>query len=160
MEIKEFRGEYYFLSNYSPLKNPILLEGIYYPTSEHAYQAYKTLDLEKRKGIANLNAPGESKKAGKNLDIRSDWEKIKLSVMEMVLKAKFSYNSDLLMKLLYTNDKILIEGNTWNDIFWGVNIQTGKGKNNLGKLLMKIRSQYKKIKVGNIEFIDFKGNFK
>jgi len=31
----------------------------------------------------------------------------------------------------------LIEGNTWGDTYWGV--CRGRGSNNLGKLLMKIR---------------------
>ncbi len=34
---------------------------------------------------------------------------------------------------------MLIEGNTWRDTFWG--IYEGKGENNLGKLLMKIREE-------------------
>lgn len=33
--------------------------------------------------------------------------------------------------------------NNWGDIFWGKDIRTGKGKNNLGKILTKIREEYK-----------------
>jgi len=45
--------------------------------------------------------------------------------------------------LLQTGDEELIEGNKWGDRFWGV--CKGKGKNNLGKILMKIRDVYKSI---------------
>jgi predicted NAD-dependent protein-ADP-ribosyltransferase YbiA (DUF1768 family) len=31
--------------------------------------------------------------------------------------------------------------NTWSDTFWGVDLKTGKGDNNLGKLIMKIRKE-------------------
>ena len=36
----------------------------------------------------------------------------------------------------------LIEGNTWNDTYWGV--CNGVGKNTLGQLLMKIREEIRK----------------
>jgi predicted NAD-dependent protein-ADP-ribosyltransferase YbiA (DUF1768 family) len=38
-----------------------------------------------------------------------------------------------------TGDEELVEGNWWNDTFWGV--CNGVGENNLGKLLMKIRAE-------------------
>jgi len=42
-------------------------------------------------------------------------------------------------ELLATEDWELIEGNTWNDSFWGVCQR--KGENHLGKILMKIRKE-------------------
>ena len=56
--------------------------------------------------------------------------------MKNLLLIKFK-NSELRDKLISTNDKELIEGNTWRDTFWGV--YRGKGKNILGKLLMSVR---------------------
>ena len=41
--------------------------------------------------------------------------------------------------LLSTGNAELIEGNWWNDTFWG--ICRGKGENHLGKILMNIRNQ-------------------
>ena len=29
----------------------------------------------------------------------------------------------------------------WNDTFWGVNLKTGEGRNELGKALMKVRAE-------------------
>ena len=60
-------------------------------------------------------------------------------MMEEILRAKFTQNLDLKEKLLATSDRLLVEGNTWNDRFWGV--CKGKGANHLGKLLMKIRAE-------------------
>ena len=41
-DVTEFQGEYRFLSNFWPAQ--VVFEGVTYPTSEHAYQAAKTLD--------------------------------------------------------------------------------------------------------------------
>ena len=44
---------------------------------------------------------------------------------------------ELRTKLADTEDEELIEGNTWNDTYWGV--CRGVGENHLGKLLMEVR---------------------
>ncbi len=56
-----------------------------------------------------------------------------------VLKAKFTQHKELKKLLLDTEDKILVE-HTENDNYWGDG-GDGKGKNKLGKLLMKIRRE-------------------
>ena len=45
-------------------------------------------------------------------------------------------------QLLVTGDVGPVEGNNWNDRFWGV--CRGKGENQLGKILMKVRSELAK----------------
>ena len=47
----------------------------------------------------------------------------------------------LRQQLLDTGDAELVEGNSWNDTFWGVSARTGKGKNWLGRLLMQVRGE-------------------
>lgn len=59
--------------------------------------------------------------------------------MYEIVLAKFTQNPELLDKLKATGDAILIEGNYWHDTFWGV--CEGKGKNYLGKIIMKIRAE-------------------
>ena len=54
--INEFQGKYRFLSNFYPCD--IVYEGIQYPSTEHAYQAAKTLDTER--GIKMLDIRGDS----------------------------------------------------------------------------------------------------
>ena len=43
--------------------------------------------------------------------------------------------------LVATGDAIVIEGNTWRDTYWGVDLKTGEGENHLGKILMRVRSE-------------------
>ena len=88
-------------------------------------------------------SPYEAKKNWKNFDLfdesAADWDNRKLKVMEILVWEKFSVDEDLRKKLTDTGEKYLEELNWWNDTFWGVDIKKG-GENNLGKILMKIRS--------------------
>jgi N-glycosidase YbiA len=129
----EFLSNFYFCD--------VKYEGITYPTSEHAFQAAKTLDVSERKRIAGLGNPGLAKRAGRKLkSIRSNWDSIRIGVMEDILRIKFS-NPELRAKLLSTGEEKLVEGNDWGDRFWGV--CDGQGENWLGQLLMKIREESK-----------------
>lgn len=136
-KIAEFQGEYRFLSNFYPAE--VIYEGTVYPTSEHAYQAAKTLDLNERRRIAGMPTPAEAKAAGRALRYRDDWEHVKFSVMEAVVRDKFMRHPDLAAKLLASGDAVLEEGNTWGDRVWG--IYEGQGENRLGLILMKVRSE-------------------
>lgn len=133
--IDKFRGKYEFLSNFYPCQ--ITHDGFKYPSTEHAYQASKTLDFKVRKVIAGLDTPGKAKRYGRHALLRDDWESVKDSVMREVLSIKFLSHSDLAKKLVLTGDEELIEGNTWGDTYWGV--CNGIGENVLGNLLMEIR---------------------
>lgn len=136
-KIDDFRGNFYFLSNFYP--SPVNFEGLIYQSSEAAYQAAKTNNKTIRNIFTKCTA-NESKVLGKSITLRPDWEDIKLDVMDRILREKFR-NAQLYQRLLKTGNIPLIEGNTWNDTFWGV--CNGKGENNLGKLLMKIREEIK-----------------
>jgi len=134
--IRGFRGRNRWLSNFSPAQ--VTLDGMVFGSVEGAYQAAKTLDLEVRAQIAALPKPGQARRFGRRLNVRDDWEKVKLSVMEDLLRQKFAH-ADLRQKLLDTGDAYLEESNAWRDFFWGV--CDGKGENHLGKLLMRIRDE-------------------
>ena len=138
-EIPYFDDEYAFLSNFYPC--PVTYEGITYPTNEHAFQAAKSLDNSQREKIKNEKTPSRAKFAGRRVQLRTDWESVKIDIMYQICKEKFK-NEELKEKLLATGDKILIEGNTWNDDFWGK--CSDNGKNNLGIILMKIREEIKR----------------
>lgn len=135
--IKQFQGEYRFLSNFWLVK--VLFEGKIYSSVEHAYQAAKTLDPKIREIIRNLSSPGMAKRYARKIELRPDWEKVKLGIMESLVRYKFLNNSDLMRKLKATGSEELIEGNLWGDTYWGV--YNGKGENHLGKILMKIREE-------------------
>jgi ribA/ribD-fused uncharacterized protein len=137
--IREFRAEYRFLSNFHPAS--VELDGLEYPTVEHAFQAAKTGDPAQRERIRTLPGPHQAKKAGRALDLRPDWERVKIGVMEELVRRKFTRHAELRELLLATGDQELMEGNRWNDRFWGVDLDSGEGENHLGKILMKVRRE-------------------
>ena len=134
--IKVFDGEYAFLSNFYERK--VEYKGITYGSSEAAFQAQKTLDTEERLQFATLT-PSQSKRKGRKVALRPDWEDVKVLTMYEIVRAKFTQNSDLAEKLIATGDEELVEGNYWHDTFWGV--CDGVGTNFLGKILMRIRGE-------------------
>jgi len=137
--ITAFQEEYRFLSNF--WFATVEFDGEYYRTTEHAYQAAKTLDTELRKEIADLETAGQSKRAGSLIPLRADWDEVKTLVMWHIINQKFRIAS-LSEKLLATGDAQIIEGNEWHDIYWGCCVcpkHRGEGENNLGRMLMQIR---------------------
>ena len=125
---------YEFLSNF--YATTVLLDGVEYPTVEHAYQAAKTLDLSEREHVRSAPSPAVAKERGRQVTIRPDWDDRKAAVMRDLLAQKFS-DPVLRKRLAATAPLELIEGNTWGDRFWGV--YEGQGENWLGRLLMEIR---------------------
>lgn len=136
--ISRFDDKYAFLSNFHIC--PVEFEGLKYTSSEAAFQAQKTLSEEKRAEFCAL-APGESKRLGRKVDLRPDWEEVKDQIMYDICYAKFTQNPKLALKLINTGTEELIEGNTWNDTYWGV--CNGVGQNKLGQTLMKLRAVLK-----------------
>ena len=140
--ITEFDGKYAFLSNF--FHSPFTFEGITYPTNEHFFQAMKTLDQEERKKIAEAPTPGKAKRIGRQVQLREDWEEVKMDVMRLGVALKFSEHPDLAKKLIETEDAFLIEGNSWHDNTWGScfcpKCAPTAGRNLLGQILMECRS--------------------
>jgi len=136
--IYSFNGEFRFLSNFWPVE--VMFEGDLYSSVEAAYVAAKFIDKTMREMVRRCKTAGEAKRFGETWasQVRPDWYGINLGIMENLLRSKFE-NVELRQKLLETGDQELVEGNTWGDTFWGV--CDGIGENNLGKLLMKIRSE-------------------
>lgn len=139
--IGSFRGKYDFLSNFHAA--PIEIRGVLWPTVEHAFQAAKSLKPEEHEYIRKLDMPSKAKKAGRKVTLRSDWEKVKLSVMRYLVFQKFAQNPALRNQLLATGERELVEGNTWHDQYWGSCICEkcihAPGQNQLGKILMEVR---------------------
>ena len=132
--IKGFFDEYRWLSNFYLAS--VFYEGMEYPSTEHAYQAAKTLDLDLRKEFLPLTC-GKCKHKGQEVELRQGWDRIKYDVMFAVVFDKFSRHADLREKLLSTGNKYLEETNHWKDVYYGV--CNGVGKNILGKILMSVR---------------------
>ena len=85
--ISEFSGKYDFLSNFS--KSKIKYEGVTYPTVEHAFQAAKSLNNLKRLEIDSAPTPGQAKRIGRRVNLRPDWEEVKIDIMRDCLRLKF-----------------------------------------------------------------------
>ncbi|MFC5849156.1 SLOG family protein [Deinococcus petrolearius] len=134
--ITSFRGAFAFLSNFHAL--PVKFEGVTYATVEAAFQAAKTLDLRIRRRIAQAKTPAAARALGRDrrLQLREDWEKVKVGIMEDLLRQKFQ-DPTLARSLMATEGRSIQEHNTWGDQFWG--ISKGSGQNMLGLLLMKVR---------------------
>lgn len=146
--IHRFRGQHGFLSNFWPAR--VAWQGKVWPTVEHAYQASKFGDPAIREAIRAAMSPGGAKAVAHryahratafdspaNLAAEPDR---RLKVMEDLLRQKFA-DPWLASQLLSTWPNELVEGNTWGDVFWGVDQRSGRGENHLGKLLMKIRDE-------------------
>jgi len=131
--IDTFKGDYFFLSNF--YQCDITHDGFKFSSVEAAFQASKVKNFQDMKQFEDLN-PSEAKKLGRHVLLRDDWENVKLNIMFELCFQKFS-RSSFRDKLINTKDELLIEGNTWNDIYWGK--CNGKGENHLGLILMDIR---------------------
>lgn len=141
--IMGFQDEYRWLSNF--WESPITVTGMSYRNVESAFQAAKTINIIHRQQFKNLSG-GQAKRAGRNIILRSDWDFVKLEIMELCLRAKFMTHKDLAEKLVNTGSVDIIELNAWGDTTWGqIKDKEGKltGDNLLGKLLMNIRSDIK-----------------
>jgi ribA/ribD-fused uncharacterized protein len=141
--IEDFQGDYFFLSNFAP--GPVQLNGLRFPTVEHAYQAAKTLEPEERQKIQQASTPALAKKMGRKVTKRPDWGDLKVDLMRDLVRQKFTGHSELKKRLLATGDAELVEGNTWHDNFWGdcrcARCASSPGQNWLGRILMDVRRQ-------------------
>lgn len=140
-EIRFYRttGYYGALSNFA--RYPFILDGVYWPTTEHYFQAHKFEDPAIFEMIRNLPTPGDAARTGRkrSLPLRKDWEQIKEDVMMSALRAKFIGYPELTQLLLNTGDAKLVE-HTARDSYWGDG-GNGRGLNRLGVLLMLLRNE-------------------
>lgn len=117
----------------------ITIGGVTYPSVEHAYQGSKFTDKSVQRDIADADSLREARRIGREAGgLRSNWDDIKLSVMETLLRQKFITDPILADRLAKTGSSpIVMKG---YDSFWG----TGNGKNGdnaLGTVLEKVRQE-------------------
>ena len=130
---------HFIYSNFYP--HSVSFEGITFPSNEHAYQAAKSLDEDIRRMIMRCGSAATAKKLGRTIQIRPNWNEIKLQIMYDLLKQKFS-NEGLGRQLWTTGDREIIEGNYWHDVYWGKCFcpkHNWEGQNFLGRLIKKVR---------------------
>ncbi|MBI2932799.1 MAG: NADAR family protein [Planctomycetes bacterium] len=129
-------------SNFAPY--PIKLDDRVWPTAEHYFQAMKFARVEYQERIRMTPSPMVAARLGRSRQepIRSDWEAVKLDVMERALRAKFGQHTELQKLLIETGDREIVE-HTSRDGFWG-DAGDGSGGNHLGELLMRIREEFQR----------------
>lgn len=136
--INQFKGDYTFLGNRFPCR--FNWRGLAYGSAEAAFQSSKCVGESERKVFASCSADTAAQK-GKDLVPYTGWEEEQLDIMESILQAKFGQDPAMMKKLADTGKSILINGNSKHETYWGVDLYSWEGENNLGKLLMKIREK-------------------
>ena len=137
-----FKDDLYFLSNMFPCNVTISIGGVARTFScvESAFQACKNFN----RATEFIGLDGyEARRLGRQVDLRKDWFDVKIQIMWLIVKAKFDQNPELIDKLIEVQGDI-VEENTWGDTCWG--ICNGVGANILGKILMRLRDEYFKLK--------------
>jgi ribA/ribD-fused uncharacterized protein len=131
--------DYGCFSNFS--RHGVELDGVYWPTAEHCFQAMKFSDEEHRERIRQASTPGEAKRLGRDrsVSIRADWDDVRDEIMLRIVRRKFEMHADLRQVLLDTGDEELVEGAP-SDPYWGRGAD-GRGENRLGKILMQVREE-------------------
>jgi ribA/ribD-fused uncharacterized protein len=131
---KEQYGEF---SNFS--KHGIELDGKWWPTTEHYFQAQKFNDETYQEKIRTALTPKTAANMGRSreMPIRNDWEAVKDSVMRKAVLKKFQIHKELKELLLATGNEEIVE-NSPGDYYWGCGAD-GTGKNMLGKILQEVR---------------------
>ena len=104
--IDHFHGAYAFLSNFYPSR--IYYRGYWYANNEAAFQAQKTLSPKEQLQFTKLRNPKDAKKLGREVQLRSDWERVKLMYMYEICMCKFMQNPTLCKALLATGNCHLV----------------------------------------------------
>jgi ribA/ribD-fused uncharacterized protein len=151
----ESKGDYRHFSNMS--EHRITIDDVEYKTVEHYFQAMKARefeDTEMYQKILKIKTPKAAKAIGQKIsNFKPEvWDKRKDELMEKGVRTKFVQHPTLRKQLLETGDKTIGEANP-RDTYWGIgtsmNLEKAKipskwrGKNMMGKLLMKLREEFR-----------------
>lgn len=119
------------------------INGILFPTSEHAYQWSKFNDEKIKQEILQARSAYDAKMiAIKFKDkVVDNWKHRSVDVMESILREKLRQHPHIEKKLLDTKDMEIVE-NSKDDYFWGIG-EDGTGQNMHGKIWMKLRKELK-----------------
>jgi N-glycosidase YbiA len=126
-------------SNFS--SHGIEVDGVYYKTNEHYFQAMKFLGSSKdMEDVRRTSTPKMAASVGRDRSrsLRSDWESVKDDIMRNGVLRKFEKHTEIRKLLLSTGDEEIIESAP-GDYYWGAGTD-GTGKNMLGKILMETRA--------------------
>ena len=133
--------------------SPFDLEGVRFPTAEHAFMAEKAKlfkDNEAYERIVAADSPGAAKAFGREVFPfdQAVWDRERLSIARRVNRAKFESDDSLREFLIGTNTRVIVEASPVDKI-WGVGLEATDetiedpscwlGLNLLGFTLMDVR---------------------
>lgn len=124
------------------------LDGLWWPTSEHYFQAQKFAGTPHVEEVRRAQSPKQAAMRGRSRarPLRADWEEMKDEVMRRGVLRKFETHADLRAVLLGTGDEEIVE-NAPGDYYWGCGAD-GSGKNRLGQILMEVRATLREREAG------------
>lgn len=117
-------------------------------TVEHYFQACKACCEEDFRWVLAAGVPRQAKRrggrrgeSGRRLELRSDWEDVKVEVMRYACRGKFA-RAGYRELLLETEDRPLVEDSPWDYVWGGRDAMGGyEGRNLLGLVLMEVRAE-------------------
>ena len=143
-DIANYQIEVFPLDNFSSFG--LIMNDLYFPTSEHAFQYLKFVDtnIEIAEKIRNSLSPDEARTiAHENKMYRpSNWSDLKYDKMESVLRLKANQNPRVKEVLLNTKNLMIAECCIDEDTDWGID-NNNQGENHLGNIWMRIREDLK-----------------
>lgn len=127
----------------------IEIEGVVFPTVEHAYQCQRYADNKIIEEIRNARSPvkaWEISSKYKHLQISEfQKEEHKLDVMEKLMRLKVEQHEEIRKALVDSGDLEIVKHITTyppGDGFWDDG-EDGGGQNHMGRIWMKIRKELK-----------------
>jgi len=137
-----YSPQFYVFDNFSAYS--VKIWGHVFPTSEHAYQWKKYINVKPdlAEKIRTANSPSAVKKisdANKE-HADPDFYSKKVSFMEEIIRMKVTQHEKAQKALQESEDKEIIE-NSPVDSFWGIG-PDGDGENHLGKIWMRMRNEF------------------
>lgn len=136
----------HLLSSFSP--HDFALDDAHWPTVEHYFQGMKFTDPDQRAAIRDTASPAEARQLAERHTraVRTDWKKIRQTVMTRGLYIKCQTHPEVAKALLMTGTRKIVE-NSMYDYYWGCG-RDGRGHNTYGKVLMAIRDKLKAQQAG------------
>jgi len=138
---------FHYLSTFSA--HQLKVEGATYPTLEHAYHALRIKPGVERDEIVRATSPLAAWRLAQNYKNRSSLKLADLNkaeLMEKLMRLKLEQHTDIKEVLLVSGNRGLLKV-FGTDFYWGTG-NDGSGENVMGKLWMKLRSEFMDSKDG------------
>ncbi len=138
---------YIYFSPYT--SHAVEVDGVLYPTVEHAYQCARYTDEKIKEEIRSATSPvkaWETSTKYKHLQIPEfKDENYKREVMKKMMRLKAIQHEEVKKALLDSGDLEIVKKIVTyppGDGFWDIG-EDGKGRNEMGKIWMEIREEFK-----------------